>query len=112
MFAVEKSEWQAVEEAEVAEPSARKLYKDHAIYSTRTLEFPPPTVPVLYDFGETRFGSETYGEHAMPDLYRAPEILLRIEWNKKIDIWALALVVSALGTVQAFLGRDILMRVM
>ncbi|KAH6847722.1 kinase-like domain-containing protein [Chaetomium sp. MPI-CAGE-AT-0009] len=97
MFAVgDTSEWQAVEEAEMAEPSPRKIYKDHAIYSTRVLELPPPTVPVLCDFGEARFGSESYGEHAMPDLYRAPEILLRIEWDGKIDIWALGLVLWTL----------------
>ncbi|KAK3293055.1 kinase-like domain-containing protein [Chaetomium fimeti] len=95
MFAVgDSSEWQAVEEAEMAEPTPRKTYKGHAIYSTRVMELPVPTIPVLCDFGEARFGSESYGEHAMPDLYRAPEILLRIEWDRMIDIWALGLVVS------------------
>lgn len=54
----------------------------------------PSAPPVLCDFGEARFGNESYGERAMPDLHRAPEILLQIEWNEKIDTWALGLVVS------------------
>ena len=104
MFAVEEtSEWRAVEEAEMADPSPRKIYKDHAIYATRVSELPPPTVPVLCDFGEARFGREAYCEHAIPDLYRAPEILLRIEWNEKIDIWALGLVVSRPRSCNPFL---------
>jgi serine/threonine-protein kinase SRPK3 len=104
MFAVdETSQWRAVEEAEMTNPSPRKVYKDHVIYTTRVFELPPPTVPVLCDFGEARFGREAYGEHAMPDLYRAPEILLRIEWNEKIDIWALGLVVSRPRACNPFL---------
>jgi hypothetical protein len=97
MFAVEQtSELKDVEEAEMTESSPRKVYKSHTIYSTRLLEL-QPTLPVLCDFGEARFGKESYGEHAMPDLHRAPEILLRIEWTEKIDIWALGLVVSHPG---------------
>jgi len=29
----------------------------------------------------------------MPDLHRAPEIILGIPWNEKIDIWALGLMI-------------------
>jgi serine/threonine protein kinase len=79
----------------MAEPSPRKVYKHHTIYSSRVVDLPTPSIPVLCDFGEARFGKESYGEHAMPDLYRAPEILLRIEWGTGIDIWALGLVVRS-----------------
>jgi serine/threonine protein kinase len=92
--AADDSEWREVEDAEMAEPNPRKVYKHHTIYSSRVHDLPTPSIPVLCDFGEARFGKESYGEHAMPDLYRAPEILLRIEWGKGIDIWALGLVVS------------------
>ena len=30
----------------------------------------------------------------MPNLYRAPEIVLGINWNEKIDIWAMGMLVS------------------
>ncbi|KAK4233681.1 Serine/threonine-protein kinase [Achaetomium macrosporum] len=89
------SQLREVEEVEMTEPSPRKVYNDHAIYSSKLLEL-QPVLPVLCDFGEARFGSESYGEEAMPDLYRAPEILLRIEWTEKIDIWALGLVLWTL----------------
>ncbi|KAK4233626.1 Serine/threonine-protein kinase [Achaetomium macrosporum] len=96
MFEFEqKSDLREVEEAEMTKPSPRKVYKDHTIYASRLLE-PGPALPVLCDFGEARFGSESYGEEAMPDLYRAPEILLRLEWTEKIDIWALGLVLWTL----------------
>jgi serine/threonine protein kinase len=96
MFAVEHcSEWQHVEEAEMADPSPRKIHKGRTVHSTRFLaELPTPTTPVLCDFGEARFGKDEYAEDAMPDLYRAPEILLRIAWTEKIDIWALGLMVK------------------
>jgi hypothetical protein len=95
MFAVaQSSEWQDVEEAEMADPSPRKVHKGHIVHSTRSLELPTPTTPVLCDFGEARFGKDEYTEDAMPDLYRAPEILLRIAWTEKIDTWALGLMVS------------------
>ena len=30
----------------------------------------------------------------MPDVYRAPEVILQIDWDKKIDIWAIGTMVS------------------
>lgn len=89
----DEAELREVEEEEMSDPSPRKVYKDHTIYSSRLLGL-SAGVPVLCDFGEARFGRESYGEHVLPDLYRAPEILLRIEWDEKIDIWTLGLVVS------------------
>ncbi|KAJ5677298.1 kinase-like domain-containing protein [Penicillium maclennaniae] len=50
--------------------------------------------PVLSDFGEARFGSDsgTYCGDVQPFIYRAPEVLLRMPWDEKIDIWNLAVV--------------------
>lgn len=67
--------------------------KGHTIYEQNLLLL-KPSVPVLCDLGQARFRSEPYEGDALPDLYRAPEILLRLEWDEKIDIWALGLVVS------------------
>lgn len=100
------SELKEIEDEELSDVSPRKVYKDRTIYATRLLEL-RPTLPVLCDFGEARFGSESYGEHAMPDLHRAPENLLRIEWNEKIDIWALGLLVSYLID---FFSRETLLK--
>jgi len=35
----------------------------------------------------------------MPDLYRAPEIVLGVEWNEKIDIWSVGLMVSEISFI-------------
>ncbi|KAK4221166.1 Serine/threonine-protein kinase [Podospora fimiseda] len=84
-----------IEDEELETPSKRKVYKDHVIYASRLLNL-CPTHPVLCDFGEARFGKESYGEEAMPDVYRAPEVLLRLNWNEKIDIWAFGMVLWTL----------------
>ncbi|KAI2786069.1 hypothetical protein POX_h09835 [Penicillium oxalicum] len=81
------------EEAEISNPSPRKVVGNRAIYRSRNLGTPKKHGrPVLSDFGEARFGSEsgTYCEDVQPFTYRAPEVLLRMPWNEKIDIWNLA----------------------
>lgn len=84
------------EEAEISNPSPRKVVGDRAIYQSRKLGLPKKHGrPVLSDFGEARFGSEsgTYYDDVQPFMYRAPEVLLRMSWNEKIDIWNLAVLV-------------------
>lgn len=90
MFFIEDEvELKAVEE-EITKPSARKT--DNGVYETRQI-FAEVGNPKLTDLGEARFGQNNYVEHVMPDLYRAPEILLGLPWDNKIDIWALGLTV-------------------
>ncbi|CEJ60619.1 hypothetical protein PMG11_09188 [Penicillium brasilianum] len=81
------------EETEISNPSPRKVVEDRVIYESRRLGIPRKHGrPVLSDFGEARFGSEsgTYDDDVQPYMYRAPEVLLRMSWNEKIDIWNLA----------------------
>ncbi|KAK7529993.1 putative serine/threonine protein kinase [Phyllosticta citribraziliensis] len=49
--------------------------------------------PVLGDFGDAVMGGDTYAAHVMPDLYRAPEMIIGIRWDEKIDIWGLAMTI-------------------
>ena len=80
---------------ESAEPSCCKSIGDRVIYESRALEIPDePGYPILCDFGDAQFGKEEYPGEVMPDLYRAPEIVLGIPWNEKIDIWAVGLMVG------------------
>ncbi|KAL3495794.1 kinase-like domain-containing protein [Aspergillus germanicus] len=53
------------EEAEVTDPSPRKMLKDRTIYKTINI---------------------------MPNVYRAPEVMLRSSWDYKVDIWNVAMV--------------------
>ena len=82
------------EKEESTEPSRCKTMGDRVIYESRALEIPDdPGYPVLCDFGDAQFGEKGYLGEVMPDLYRAPEIVLGIPWNEKIDIWAVGLMV-------------------
>ncbi|KAL9028037.1 MAG: hypothetical protein Q9196_003531 [Gyalolechia fulgens] len=76
------------EAAELSSPSPRKVYGDRIIYESRGLKRPKaPGRPVLCDFGEARFGKETYTDDIQPYVYRAPEIILDIPWTYSVDIW-------------------------
>ncbi|PYI21386.1 hypothetical protein BO99DRAFT_454149 [Aspergillus violaceofuscus CBS 115571] len=79
------------EECEVANPTPQKKLKDRTIY--RSLGFlPPGGLPILADFGEARFGDEKQNGDIMPNVYRAPEVILRSSWDYKVDIWNIAMV--------------------
>jgi serine/threonine-protein kinase SRPK3 len=83
------------EQEERDEPSLRKIDGDRIIYASRQLDIPETlSHAVLCDFGDAQFGEETYQGEVMPDLYRAPEIVLSIRWDEKIDIWSVGLMVS------------------
>lgn len=83
------------EEREIEKPSARKVLKERTIYTSSS--FPPSNgIPLLSDFGEARFGEGEHNEVIMPNVYRAPEIILKMNWDYKVDIWNVAVVVSRL----------------
>lgn len=44
--------------------------------------------PTLSDFGEARLGEEKQSGLIMPSVYRAPEVMLDMSSNNKVDIWA------------------------
>jgi hypothetical protein len=82
------------EEKELHHPSPRKVLKDgRTIHTSHQL----PTgagLPLICDFGEARFGDEEHSEDIMPNAYRAPEVVLKMNWDYKVDVWNLAMVVS------------------
>jgi serine/threonine-protein kinase SRPK3 len=83
------------EKAERESPIPRKIDGDRVIYETRTLDnAKKPGRPVLTDFGEARFGQATYTDIIQPVQYRAPEVVLQIPWDYKVDIWNVGTMVS------------------
>lgn len=87
------------EKGEKSCPSPRKVVGDRIIYSSRKLGFPKiHGRPILSDFGEARLASSigTCWEDVQPLIYRAPEVLLRIPWNHKIDVWNAGVLVCEL----------------
>ena len=102
---------EAFEEAERTSPTARKVIGDRTVYQSRKItmsprEYGPPT---LYDFGEARFGHSTYMDFVQPDQYRAPEVLLGIPWNEKVDIWSVGVMVWR-GTPFSLSGQMLIVR--
>lgn len=78
-----------MEKMETEHPSERKVIDEQrTIYRSRRM--PKPTswgYPILCDFGEARFAERKYAEYIMPEIYRAPEVILEMEWDYKVDIW-------------------------
>ncbi|KAE8421581.1 kinase-like protein [Aspergillus pseudocaelatus] len=76
------------EEEEKSTSSPQKVVGDRVIYASRKLrKTKQHGRPTLCDFGQARRGSNTYCGDIQPYIYRAPEVLLRMPWNEKVDIW-------------------------
>ncbi|KAL7658185.1 hypothetical protein ACMYSQ_004321 [Aspergillus niger] len=79
------------EEQVFTRPAPRKFLQDRTIYTSSP--FPAGDgLPLLGDLGEARFGEEEQCDNIMPDYYRAPEVILRSNWDYKVDIWSVGMV--------------------
>lgn len=83
---------QQIEEDELATPSARKEVNGYVTCMSRYMLGGAGRL-VICDFGQARIGTKHQG-HAMPVPYRAPEVILGMEWDETIDCWSLGLMVS------------------
>lgn len=84
------------EQAELASPSRAKIIDEkHTIFASRKLGLPKGDWgrPVLCDLGEARIGRWHQGL-IQPELYRAPEVLFKMQWSFGVDIWSVATLVS------------------
>lgn len=83
-----------MEEDELSAPSPRKEVQGRTIYVSRSMPLTRGE-PVLSDLGEARLLSEgeTQKGLIMPSVYRAPEVMLGMNWDSKVDIWALGMTV-------------------
>ena len=81
------------EEDETKDPFPRKELSDRTIYMSRPMRF-SRGLPAITDLSEARLGSVEHVDDIMPDVYRAPEVILGMPWSYPVDIWALGMVVS------------------
>jgi serine/threonine-protein kinase SRPK3 len=92
---------------ELMTPSARKIDGDRVIHTSRPLV--PPFYsygrPVLCDFGEARLGEYDNMIDIQPYQYRAPEVILNIPWDEKVDIWSVGVMVHT-AAVEVTLKAD------
>ncbi|CEL10251.1 Putative Serine/threonine protein kinase [Aspergillus calidoustus] len=76
------------EQDELQDPSPRKESDGKTIYLSRELAMIPGKLgtPVLCDFGSAVAGGIEHTEDVQPDIYRAPEVILKVPWSYSIDI--------------------------
>lgn len=75
-------------------PTARKILEDGRTIHTSQIIVPGNGLPLLSDLGECRFTDQDNGGEIMPNPYRAPEVILKMGWDPKVDIWNVAMLVS------------------
>ena len=83
-----------IEEDEIKRPIARKVLANRHIYYSRPMPL-STGLPVLSDLGEARIGSIKHRGDIMPGIYRAPEVILDMDWDCKVDIWSIGMMVSS-----------------
>ncbi|KAI9925479.1 hypothetical protein MW887_005860 [Aspergillus wentii] len=71
-----------IEEGEMEYPSPRKIL-DSQIIHTSQIPIPGNGLPLLSDFGEARFIGKKHDDDIMPNVYRAPEVALKMDWDCK-----------------------------
>ncbi|GIK01780.1 hypothetical protein Aspvir_005821 [Aspergillus viridinutans] len=76
-----------MEEDELSNPAPRKCLEDRTIYATRAMPLTGGE-PILADLGEARLAGGNQTGLIMPSVYRAPEVMLGMNWDSKVDIWA------------------------
>ncbi|KAK0104963.1 hypothetical protein ONS95_005224 [Cadophora gregata] len=79
-----------MEQGELEQPIARKVLRDRTVYNSRPMPFSAGQA-VLCDLGEARIGTSKHSGDIMPGIYRAPEVILGIDWDAKVDIWAIGI---------------------
>lgn len=82
------------EEDEANSPAPRKIAGDRTIYLSRSLPL-SVSKPIICDLGEARMiRPEKYYDDIMPNIYRAPEVILNMGWDEKVDSWNIGMMVS------------------
>ena len=84
--------------AERQDPGRRKILDEElTVYTSRNPQYGDVlTFPILCDLGMGVFGKPVYDGVIQPIPYRAPEIILRTNWNESVDIWNLGVLVGTL----------------
>lgn len=85
-----------IEEQELEDPSHPLMVGSYPVYPSRRMQIGLNGIPILTDFGQMRDAEPMSNEWLMPDLYRAPEVLLGLPWSYPVDIWSLGAMVRAL----------------
>lgn len=65
--------------------------------------------PLLCDFSDAQFDDPQNVDLVMPDVYRAPEVVLGMLWSYPIYVWGFAMTVCVTLHKASDLGTDLLL---
>ncbi|RSL83532.1 hypothetical protein CEP52_016693 [Fusarium oligoseptatum] len=92
----EECAFDQIEDLELTTLTPRKVLADRCIYLSYELGITHGPA-VITDFGAARLGNpekdEKHTGDVMPGPYRAPEVIMGAEWDSKIDMWSLGVMV-------------------
>ncbi|KAI5193501.1 hypothetical protein E4T38_09947 [Aureobasidium subglaciale] len=74
-------------EMAITNPAPRKELSDRIVYVSQPMPL-TKGLPSLTDLSEARFGNSLHTGLIMPNVYRAPEVILEMEWSYPVDIWS------------------------
>jgi serine/threonine protein kinase len=81
-------------QAEMQNPSRRKIVNDMPIYASRRFDMPGVHGHlVLGDLDSAVSGEKTWNHDMQPNVYRSPEVMLGTGWSYPIDIWNVGVMV-------------------
>lgn len=85
----------ALSDVEARMPSqSEQLDNDRIIYASRQVPHGDTvTFPILCDLGSAVHGQSSYHGIAQALPYRAPEVILGLSWDHRVDIWNLGVLV-------------------
>ena len=93
--AEDESFFKDIEAQELQNPSTPIMNDGVPVYKSRTTTlFELSGIPILTDFGQMRLAEPRNNDWWMSDLYRAPEVLLKLPWSFAVDIWSVGVMVS------------------
>ncbi|KAK3113767.1 hypothetical protein LTR53_008600 [Teratosphaeriaceae sp. CCFEE 6253] len=100
--AEDDTDFQLIEAAESQHPDTPVLDGEYPVYRSREAPTVVVGYPYLTDFGTARLADPINTGWCMPDLYRAPEILLGLPWSFPVDVWSIGVI-----TLQLLEGRNV-----
>ncbi|KIV88507.1 hypothetical protein PV10_08188 [Exophiala mesophila] len=91
-----------IEEQESQDPSTPIMYNGVALHRSWPAITEVSGHPIVTDFGKMRLAEPMNTDWCMPDIYRAPEVLLKLPWYFLVDIWSVGVM-----TLELLEGRNL-----
>lgn len=100
--AEDDSTFRLIEDQEMGDPSVPCTNNGSLVYSSRRASTGISGHPILTDFGKTCFADAINTHSSMPDIYRAPEVLLGLPWDYPVDMWSVGIL-----TLELLEGKNV-----